>query len=154
MFDPSAFLDATTTEALTKRPPLPAGLDFVATIGELKSVAWQGKADPTKSGIRIDVPLQIDLNAYPDVKAALGGSIDKVTITDGIMLDLTPAGAIDFAPGRNGKLRRYREALDMNQPGAPFSVRMFQGRLIKVKIKHEPYEGELYEKVDSVAKAG
>ena len=35
-FDPAAFLDATTTEALVRRPPLPVG-DYVGTVGEPKS---------------------------------------------------------------------------------------------------------------------
>ena len=55
-------------------------------------------------------------------------------------------------PGKNGKLRRYRESLDMNTPGVPFSLRQMIGRQIRVKIKHEPYEGEMYDRVDSVAK--
>lgn len=151
-FDPNAFLDATTTEANTKRPPLPAGMDFVGTIGEPKSRQWQGKADPTKSGFAIDLPIEVDLTQYPDIQKAIGA--DKVTLTDSLMLDTTPSGGIDNSPGKNGKLRRYREALGMNTPGEAFSFRMMQGRLIRVKIKHDVYEGETYDKVDSVAKAG
>lgn len=152
-FDPTSFLDATTTEANTRRPPLPAGMDFIAIIGEPKSRAWQGKKDPTQSGIAIDLPLEINLEAYPDVKAQLGGGVTKILLTDSIMLDLTPAGTIDNSPGKNGKLRRYRESLEMNNPGEPFSFRMMQGRTLKVKVKHETYEGEILDKVDTVAKA-
>jgi hypothetical protein len=151
-FDPASFLSVSITEALVKRPPLPAGADFTGTIGEVKSRAWQGKKDPTQSGIAIDIPITIDLNAYPDTKAALGG-LEKVTLQDGIMLDLTEGGMIDTAPGKNGKLRRYREALDMNKPGDTFSFLAMPGRLIKVKIKHEVYEGDVYDRVDGVAKA-
>jgi hypothetical protein len=150
-FDPSMFLDATITEASVKRLPLPAGMDFVGTIDNVESRAWTSSKDPSKSGIVIDATISIDLNAYPDVKAAVGGA-DKVTMKDGIMLDLTPGGTIDTAPGKNGKLRRYREALGMNTPGEAFSFRAMTGRQIKVKIKHEPYEGEIYDKIDSVAK--
>lgn len=150
-FDPNLFLDATTTEALVKRPPLPAGIDIVGTIGEIKASAWQGKADPTKSGIKFDVPIKFDLTAYPDLHKQIGA--DSVTLTDTIMLDTTESGAIDYAPGKNAKLRRYREALGMNAPGEPFAPRSMQGRLIKAKIKHDPYEGEIYDKIDSVAKA-
>lgn len=148
-FDPSTFLDATITEASTKRSPLPAGRDFTAIVGEVKARTWQGKADPTKSGIVMDVPLEIDLSAYPDVQ--IGAS--KVTLTDGIMLDLTESGMIDTSPGKNGKLRRYREALNMNKPGEPFSFRAMQGRTIKVKISHRTYEGDIFDQVESVAKA-
>lgn len=149
-FDPTAFLDATTTEASTRRQPIPAGSDVTAIIGEPKSRAWTSK-DQTKSGIAIDVPLLVDLSAYPDLQSAVG--VDKVTLQDSIMLDLTEAGAIDFGAGKNSKLRRYREALGMNVPGQPFSIRAMQGRTIKVKVKHRIYEGEAYDEVDSVAKA-
>ena len=148
-FDPSAFLDATITEPSTKRLPLPAGRDFVAIVGEVKARTWQGKADPTKSGVVMDVPLEVDLSAYPDVQ--IGAT--KVTLTDGIMLDLTEAGMIDNSPGKNGKLRRYREALNMNKAGDAFSFRAMQGRTIKVKISHRTYEGDIFDQVDSVAKA-
>jgi hypothetical protein len=150
-FDPSAFLDTQITEPSVKRNPIPAGTDVVAVIGEPKMRAWQGKADPSKSGIACDVPLEIDLSAYPDLATHVG--LPKITLNDSIMLDTTDDGQLDMAPGRNGKLRRYREALDMNSPGQPFSFRAMQGRMIKVKVKHRTYEGEIYDDVDSVAKA-
>ena len=150
-FDPSLFLDATTTEALVKRPPLPAGLDIVGTIGEIKASAWQGKADPTKSGIKFDFPIKFDLTVHPDLHKQIGA--DSVSINETIMLDTAENGGIDMSPGKNAKLRRYREALDMNTPGEPFAPRAMQGRLIKAKIKHDLYEGEIYDKIDSVAKA-
>ncbi len=148
-FDPSAFLDATITEPSTKRSPLPAGMDFVGVIGEVKARTWQGKNDPTKSGVVMDVPVEIDLSAYPGVN--IGAT--KVTLTDGIMLDVTDSGMIDNSPGKNGKLRRYREALNMNKAGDAFSFRAMQGRTIKVKISHRTYEGEIFDQIDSVAKA-
>jgi hypothetical protein len=148
-FDPSTFIDATITEPSTKRNPIPAGLDVTAVIGEPKARTWTGKADPSKSGIVVDVPLEVDLTQYPDIQ--IGAT--KVTLTDGIMLDTTAAGGIDNSPGKNGKLRRYREALGMNEAGQAFSFRAMQGRLIKVKISHRTYEGEIFDQVDSVAKA-
>lgn len=151
-FDPASFMDATLTEPSTKRPPLPAGMDFIGIIGEPKPRTWTGKADPTKSGIAIDVPIEIDLTAYPEVMSALGGAT-KVILQDGIMLDTKPTGEIDNSPGKNGKLRRYRESLDMNKAGEPFSFRMMQGRPIRVKIKHREYQGDLFDEVDSVSKA-
>lgn len=152
-FDPQTFLDATITEPSIKRPPLPAGKDFIGIIGEVKSQPWQGRKDPTQGGFVIKVPIEIDLTAYPDEQKALGGAT-KVTLTDSVMLDLTDAGAINNAPGRNGKLRRYREALNMNKPGDVFSFRAMQGRPILVKVKHRIYEGDVYDDIDSVAKAG
>jgi hypothetical protein len=150
-FNPETFLDATITEPSTKRPPLPAGRDFVGIIGEVKSRTWQGRQDPTKSGVVMDVPITIDLTAYPDLGPAYAGT-KQVTLTDGIMLDVTESGSIDNSPGRNGKLRRYRDALNMNKAGDTFSFRAMTGRQIKVKISHREYERELFDQVDSVAK--
>jgi len=144
-FDPSSFLDATITEVQVRRPPLPPA-DYIGTIGEPKITPWQGKADPTKSGIRADIPVVLDT-------ARVEGQPPTITITYGIMLDVTDAGMIDLAPGKNGKLRGFREALGMNAPGSPFSFRSAQGRLIKAKVGHRTHEGEIFDEIQSVAKA-
>jgi hypothetical protein len=149
-FDPTQFLDATTTEALTRRAPLPAGQDVVGVIGDLSIKPWASK-DGTKSGYKMEVPLRFDLTAYPDLRTAVNA--DTVTITDTIMLDVTDSGSIDYSPGKNSRLRKYREALGMNAAGVPFSPRAMTGRMIKARIKHEPYNDEIYERVEGVSKA-
>lgn len=158
LFSPEFFLDATTTEESVKRPPLPADRDFVATISDVKMRTWQGKKDPTKGGIVADLKLEFDLGAYPEVRAQLGG-LDKVVITDGVMLDLTEGGSIDYSPGKNGKLRLYRDACGLNIAGQAFSLRMFMGRMVRAKIKHVPSENigpdgkpEMYDNIATVAK--
>jgi len=151
IFSPDTFLDATTTQESTKRPPLPAGREFQGIIKGIKMRPWQGKKDPTQGGIAADLTIEFDLTSYPDVQQLLGG-LDKVQIVDGIMLDLTEGGSIDYSPGKNGKLRRYRDATGLNSAGQPFSIRMLEGRVIRAKIKHDPYEGEIYDKIESVAK--
>jgi hypothetical protein len=152
-FDPAQFLDATTTEALVRRPPLPVG-EYLGVVGEPKTRAWSSnKPDAkTKSGIAVDIPVVIDLGAYPTEQALLGG-LPQVQLTTGIFLDLNEGKMIDWGVGKNGSLRRWREALGMNNPGEAFSIRQMQGRPIRVKIKHELYEGEMYDKIDSVVKA-
>lgn len=150
-FDPEIFLDSTTTEVQVKRPPIPAGSEVVGTIKNLKMRNWQGSKDPTKSGIALDLQLEIDLTAYPDIYTKVGA--DKVTLRDSLMLDQKEDGSIDYGPGKNSKLRRYREALGLNVLGQPFSFRMMEGRQVTVKVKHREYEGELYDDVDAIAKA-
>ena len=150
-FNPETFLDSAITEVQVKRPPLAAGRVFQAIIGEVKSRPWVKKDDPSKSGYAVDLPLTIDLTTYPDELKRLG--TDRVIMKDSIMLDLNEGGAIDTSPGKNGKLRRYRDSLGMNVPGQPFTFRAMTGRIIGVKVKHREYEGELYEDVDSVVKA-
>ena len=148
MFDPNLFLDATTTEALTRRPPLPAGMDFVGTVGE--PVTRRGTKDG-KNWTAVDFGIDVDLGAYPDVHKQLNA--DKVTLKYGFVLDLNDGGMIDWSVGKNNRLRKLREALGMNVPGQTFSMRSMQGRMVRVKIKHREFEGEMFEEIDSVSKA-
>jgi len=153
-FDPNQFLDATTTEALTRRPPIPAGLVLQGIIADAAARSWVSNKPEAKvkSGISIDFKIEIDLTSYPDVLAVV--KIPKVTMTPNVMLDMKEDGkSIDWSTGKNGGLRRYREALGMNNPGEAFSIRQMVGRPILVKVKHRTYEGEFYDEVDSVAKA-
>lgn len=162
-FDPNQFLDATMTEALTARPPLPAGRSFIAEIGEVKSEKWSSNKDPSnpKNGIKLDVPLTFNVSELPpDVAAAFQGKdgapgIDKVVLTHGVMLDLVEINGqpvIDMAPGKNGTLRRYREATNNNVQGQPFNPRQLQGHRVLVKIKHRVYQGNVYDEPDQIAK--
>jgi len=150
MFNPDTFLDATIEAPTEKRPPLPAG-DYTAVIGEVKSRAWQGKKDPTKSGIAWDIPLTLEIPA--DVQTQLGLQQPTITLTDSIMLDLTDASTIDNSPGKNRGLRNYREALDMNKAGDVFSARKMTGQAVRVKVKHELYEDQIMERVGGVTRA-
>lgn len=152
-FDASAFLDFTTTEQSVKRPPLPVG-EYIAIIGELEPRPWVSKTDASKSGMAFDVPLQIDVPG--DLQAELGLNEPLLKVKDGIMLDLTPTNGLDMAAGKNGKLRKYREATGMNVAGQPFAPRMLTGKVVTVKIGHREYpagSGDLFEEVLGVAAA-
>ena len=150
-FDPATFLDATMSEPLVKRPPIPAE-DYTGVLGEVVSRAWTGKADPTKSGIALDIPITIEIPAA--VQAQLGITTSTITLKDSIMLDLTPQGSIDLSPGKNRRLRMYREAVDLNKVGDSFSPRAMQGKVVLVKVSHELYNEEIQERVAAVAKLG
>lgn len=148
-FDPQSFLDATLEAPTERRNPLPVG-DYHAVIGEVAARAWQGRKDTTKSGIAWDVPLTVD------IPAALQSALElppTLTLKASIMLDLTDSGSIDNSKGKNGHLRMYRDALDLNKPGDSFSARKMQGRVVVVKITHELYEGNIQERVGAVARA-
>lgn len=150
LFDPQSYLSATINEPTTRRPPIPAGLILPGIITAVTARPWQGKKDSTKSGIAMDVAIEVDVSSVPQLS---GSGFTSVKLTDGIMLDLTESDMIDNSAGKNGKMRRYREALNMNKPGEAFSFQAMVGRPIKVKVKHEEYEGELLDKVDSVVRA-
>lgn len=146
-FNPETFLDATMTEPTEKRPPLPVG-DYTAVVGAITARAWQGKADPTKSGIAWDIPLTLEVPA--EIQAELKMDQSTLPLKDSIMLDLTENGTIDNSPGKNRRLRAYREATDMNKPGDVFSARKMEGKVIKVKITHDLWEGQPIERVSGV----
>jgi hypothetical protein len=150
-FDPEAFLGAAINEPMVRRPPLPAGTELIGVIGEVKFTSGTiGKGDRQgQPWYRFDFPIEFDLSSKPDLQASLG--VDKLTINEGIMLDIEN-GQILTGTGKNGRLRQYREALDMNKPGDSFSPRGMQGRLIRAKVRLEPYEGEMFEKVGAVAR--
>lgn len=153
-FDPSQFLDATTTEALVKRPPIPAGSNLIGTITEIVTREWKSNKPEAKvkSGVAFDLKVEFDLTAYPEIQAVVNAP--KVVLTPGIMIDLKEDHrTIDWGMGKNGSLRRWREALDMNKAGETFSPRQMVGRQVLAKIKHRVYEGEFYDEIDSVAKA-
>lgn len=150
IFDPNALLDATLDTPTEKRPPLPVG-DYTAIVGEVTAAQWQSSKDASKSGVKWNVPLTIQIPA--DVKESLGLSVDTITLTDSIMLDLTPQGALDNSVGKNSRLRMYREALDLNKPGDTFSARKMQGQVILIRIEHREYQGQLMENVGKVARA-
>ncbi len=146
-FNPDTFLDATLTDPTEKRPPLPVG-DYTAILGAVTARQWQGKVDPTKSGIAWDIPVTIDVPA--EIQAELKMDQSTLNLKDSIMIDLTANGTIDNGPGKNRRLRAYREATDMNKPGDVFSARKMEGKVVKVKITHDLWEGQPIEKISGV----
>lgn len=151
-FDPLAILESTTDKEFTKSPALPVG-DYIGVIAEFdreKSFkSGTQKADPTKKWSAINIRIDIDLTQYPDARAVVNA--DRVSLFDMVMLDLTPSGTLDYGTGKNNRLRRYREALGQNTPGVPWAPLHMEGRPIKVKVKHDTYDGETQARVDAVS---
>jgi hypothetical protein len=145
VFDPQAFLDVQILDQNVKRPPINEG-DYTATIGEVKTAS--GARDDGTPWLQMIVPLAIDVP--PDQQSRLGQP--TITLTDRVFIDLTAQGTMDNSVGKNRGQRLYRDATDTNKPGEPFSWRMLQGRMVKVRVKHEMYEGEIQERVSGVAK--
>lgn len=158
IFDAQALLSATIDTPMTKRNLLPAGQDYIGEIGEPKMRPWSKKDDPSIKGVACDVTIEVKSEELtPAQKEQLGSFDGKLIFRDSIMIDLTPEGGIDTASGKNGKLRMYREALDMNKPGDQFSFLAMQGRRIRFKLKHQVNpdfnNGEPTEQVAAIAKA-
>lgn len=147
IFNPTSFLDTMITEANdTKLLPIPAGV-YPATIEKVTVRQWTGKADPTKSGLCLDVIWNLD---DPNLQATL--ERDKISVKQGIMLDLTEAGGLDSGKGKNINLGRLREGVGCNTPGQPFSFNMLPGRQAKVDVSQRVDGENIYNDVKSVAK--
>jgi|SRR5580700_1375550 hypothetical protein len=151
-FDPTQFLGATLTEANTRRPPIPGGLSFPGTFGTPEARNVQGKKDSSKSYTFVDIPVEVDLSSNPAVQQQVG--VDKVNLRFSFSIDLNPSGGFDMSPGKNNGLRQLREALNMNAQGQPFNLLMVPGRQVLCKIGNRPYQNEVYDEIDSIARLG
>lgn len=147
MFNPDQFLDMQVTDANdTKLVPVPVG-EYTSVAESVNVRQWTSKKDPSMSGLTLEVVWAIDDSA---VKELLGR--DKVTVKQGVMLDLNDAGSLDMGKGKNVSLGRLREALDLNQPGAPFAFTMIPGRVAKVAVSHRVDGENIYSEVKGVAR--
>ena len=146
-FDAAAFMDATVSEVMDdKFIPVPAG-EYPATATKVETRNWQGKKDPSQSGIALDIQWEIEDQKVKEVTGR-----DKVTVKQGIMLDLTEQGGIDIGKGKNIALGALRTALGMNSPGQSFSFRMIEGRRAKVKVTQRVDGDKIYNDVAAVTK--
>jgi hypothetical protein len=148
-FDPAMFLDMTLDEPTIRRAPLPVG-DYLAVLGEVTARRWTSKNDSTKSGIAWDVPMTIEVPSELQSSLSLPPTLNN---KDSIMVDVTAGGGMDNGPGKNRQIRNYREALDLNKPGDTFSARAMSGRMVRVKITHELYNGDIQERIGGVTKS-
>lgn len=149
VFDAEQFLSITIDSPFTDRIPLPVG-EYTALIGTIKPRAWTSK-DGTKSGVALDIPLVVDVPAEAQQSCGFGPTTQ---LTDSAMIDLVEGGmGFDFGPGKNRVLKDYREATDLNRPGEKFGLTMLQGKVIRIKITHDVYEGKPREKITGRTRA-
>lgn len=146
-FDPNQFLDMQVTESNdTKVVPPPVG-EYLAVVDDVKVRTWQSKTDSSKAGLALDVVWSIQ---DPQVLADMDRK--KVTVKQGIMLDLTEQGGLDMSKGKNVSLGRLREATGHNEPGRPFAFSMLMGNMAKVSIAHRIVDEDIFADVKGVAK--
>jgi hypothetical protein len=151
MFDADSFLNSVVTGAnATKVVPCPVG-EFPGVIDKIAARQWQS-ADGTKTGVALDVTWSVEDD---EAKAVTGR--DVVSCRQGIMLDLTPDGAVDMAEGKNVGLGRLRAAVGLNDPSVEFSFNQLPGRMGKIKVGHRPDNRDpeiIYAQVDAVTSLG
>lgn len=147
-FDPTRFLDdSTQDEGSTVYQPVPEG-DYIGIVAkEPEFRPWQGKKDPSKSGMTMDLTWSVDDQG---VKQLL--ERDEVFVRQGLMLDLTANGGIDWGKNKNVKLHQVRDAVGLNRKGETFQPRMLAGKAARIKVKHRVTEdGQIFAEVTQVA---
>lgn len=146
MFDPNSFLDSEIKDAnSTTTVPVPMG-EYQAVVKDV-SIASGTSKDTGNPWARLNVTWSIEDEA---VKKLLDRK--EVTSRQAFLLDISESGALDMGVGKNVRLGRLREALGLNEKGKAFSMRMMTGRMAKVLVKHDTYEGVVRDLVDSVIK--
>lgn len=150
-FDPNQFLDAQQSEVNELLPPLPTDRFYDCVIGEVKQESGLiGKGERTgEPWISVIIPLKVQIPQ--DLQDSLGYPAEY-NMMDRAFLDLTPQRTIDNSKGRNKTQKAYRDALDMNKPGDVWAWRKAVGQVVKLKIKHELFEGRIVQKPDYVVK--
>lgn len=146
-FDPATFMDATIDQALdTKIIPIKSG-EYPGVAAKVETRGWTGKADPTKSGVALDVTWELE---SPEQTTATGR--EKLNVRQSIMLDITEQGGLDVGKGKNVRLGALRDALGLNVAGQPFNFRMIEGRRAKVKVGQRVDGQQIFNDVDGVTK--
>lgn len=146
-FDPAAFANIIITDSNdTQRLPVPIG-EYMGLVEKQEVRSWKKRDDPSIGGLALDVTWTVEDEA---VKAALGR--DKVTVKQGIMLELTEQGGLAMGKGQNADLGRLREAVGCNTPGQPFTFAHLVGRPAKISIKHRLDGDNIFAEVKGVAK--
>jgi len=155
-FNPEAYLDAPLDKPLERRLPL-SPTDYTGIIQDAKILTWASttKIDEATgqflSGLKVELKVALEIPEAERTRVNL--TAPTFAITDGMLLDLTPTKAIDDSPGRNNRLRMYREATDQNKPGETFSIRKLIGKPVRVKLGHRVLpSGEPTEEIKMVAK--
>lgn len=144
-FDANQFLQGSVSGKMdTKIMPVPDG-EYPALIEKIDARIWQSK-DGTKSGVTLDVVWEI---ADDNLKATLGRQ--KVTVKQGIMLDLKDDGSLDLGQGKNIGLGRLREAVGKNVAGQSFSFLELPGCQAKIKVTQRVDGEDIYNDVKGVA---
>jgi hypothetical protein len=145
MFDASSFLSASLPTNSTETIPIPVGL-YPATILEVAikdGLSGPNSKKPGTPWVRLDVTWEIDDD---HVRELLHRS--KVSITQGIMLDLGPDGKPSMEEGQNVGLGRLRKACNCNDGNE--TLLALVGRYAKIDISHEIYLGAVKSNVKSV----
>jgi len=146
-FDPNQFLDMQFTEANDTVIINPDDGEYQAQIEKIDFRPWQSKSDPSKAGLALDITWELQSEA-----ARQKTGRDKVTVRQGLMLDMLSNGGFDMGKGKNIGLGRLREAVGQNIGGRPWTPSQLVGQMAKVLVKQRVDGDSIYVDVKGVTK--
>lgn len=153
-FNPEQFLNTAYSEAnSTELVPVPEG-EYIAVSGGIGPDSFKkfkiGKGERAGQDMyRLDVEWTINDDSG-QLKELLGR---EAKVRQGIMLDMSKDGTLDFGKGRNVSLGRLRAALGQNLGGKPWSFSSVGGQVAKIKVKHRIDGDRTYVEVADVTAA-
>jgi hypothetical protein len=144
MFDPETFMNQIIDEPLeTEFVTVDPG-EYVATIDDFTSEAFEQIHFEYKKGARAGTPgimtkLTLPFVIQDDaVKQLL--EMEKVVVRKQLILDLQDNGDLDWGTNKNIDLGRIRAAVGQNDPG-PWSISKLRGAgPVMVKVTKVPFE--------------
>jgi hypothetical protein len=146
VFNPDLFLATSTDETGdTRYTPVPTG-EWRAQVRKVDA----RRAHSEKTGLDytfLDVQWVI---LDESVRETL--NIDEPRVRQSLILDLTPAGGLDFGRSKNVRLNRLREAVGQNTQGKPWRPSDLEGQMATIRVTHRPHQetGEPMAEVSAV----
>ncbi len=146
MFDAEDLMGQESEEMSTVVDQCPEG-EWEGQIGKPVPRQFAGVKDPSKTFTVLDIPYTVT-----DPVALEGMDRESIFVRQSMFLDLTPEGKLDTGDGKNVKLGRLREAIDLNSEG--FKLGDLEGHIATVKVKQKPdNDGVLRAEVQDVTTA-
>lgn len=131
-FNAESFLSTRSQGKMdTKYPTCPAGW-YQAQIDNL-AARQVDKNDGSGQSTVMDINwLVLDDN----VKQQL--NVERVLVRQGIFLDLTEEGQLDYGTGKNVKLGKVRDVLKQNNPKKDWFPNLLIGSMARIHVEHKP----------------
>lgn len=141
------FLQVTTDEALDDHlDPCPPGEHLcIAGKPEVRKFQYKSGDREGEDGYRMVIKWDVQSD---EVKQLLDR--ETVSVTQSVLLDITPEGNLDMGKGKNIGLGAIRTALGQNTPGAPWSPAMIEGQPAKIAVKAGMYNDRVTAEVAGV----
>lgn len=149
MFNADEFVQVQYQDSTsTHRIPVEAA-EYLATIHKVAAKEITiGKGERAgQKAIILDVIYKIDDAAQQEKTGR-----NPLLITQGIFLDTTERGGLDFGKGRNVRLGRLREAAGQNAEGQSWSPGMLLGTALRVQVTQRIDGEDVYEDIGKVTK--